>query len=552
MLIVGAGPVGITLACELSRRGVPCRVIDSLSVPSEKSRALAIHARTLEVFEMMGVIDQFLSVGWQSNAFVVFDRKKPIVRMTFSGLESRYPFLLSLPQTHTERILAERFGINGGAIEWNTTLVGLRQGVGGVEAVLRKDDGSEEAVSCEWLVGSDGAHSSVRRMINMPFRGMPYWEQYVLADVDFESELDPRDHYVFSNRDGIAGLHAFGPNEGRIFAEIGRIRRPRITTDTLPPDRAEFPEPTMEQLQEILDQRGPGTTRLTKLNWLSMHTIHRRQVTSYRDGRVLLAGDSAHIHSPTAGQGMNMGIQDAFNLGWKLALVHQGVAGESLIDSYCFERKLVGKQTIVMSDFFSRINNVRSPLLQVIRNKVGPLLAVDEGIREHYRNAVSQLAANYKLSPAVQNGDDFARTAGDTGKSSPSAGERAPDYALMDVSSKPLRLFELLRSEGHYLLFFAGSADAQARKQFLEIERHILQAYSKTIQTAWIISGKSDSLPEAAKGHKLFDPELGMHEKYGAVSSGAMYLIRPDGYVAFRSASADLGALINYLKSIFI
>ncbi len=564
VLIVGAGPTGLTAAIELTKRGIKCRIIDSLPAPSEKSRALAIHCRTLELFEKMELIEEFLALGWKSTAFTVFDRHKKIVRMTFNELDSAFPFLLSIPQHHTERILAQRLGTLGGAIEWNTTLDSLLQENGSVHASVKKSkDGkeSDEKISSHWLLGCDGAHSKVRNLLNIDFKGMPYWEQYVLADVKYDTGLDPHDHYIFSGKEGIAGLHPFGEDCGRVFADLGRIHRTKYSQDRLPVDRPGFPEPTFEQLQAILDQRGPGDLRLKHVNWQSMHTIHRRQAQAYRKGHVLLAGDAAHIHSPTGGQGMNLGIQDAYNVAWKLALVEKKVAQDKLLDGYGTERALTCRQVSTMSEWFSRINNVRSPIFQAIRNTVGPFLAAQPAIRHHYRNCVSEIAINYRLSPVVSEctmtvdrpENTFITDTKIKWSAAPRPGDRVPNISAWDLKDdERVSLYDLMKAPTHHLLLFTGQIEEPGRTQdLIEIAKKISDRYPELIKTHFYSASESCLKHLHSASSKFMDRDLSAHTKYGATLA-CLFLIRPDGYLAFRSLPPNEYELTSYLDSLFL
>ncbi|MBC7996941.1 MAG: FAD-dependent monooxygenase, partial [Leptolyngbya sp.] len=261
VLIVGAGPTGLILSVELLRRGITCRVVDKLSGPSTTSRAIGIHARTLELFEQMDIVEPFLESGWKSHAFQVYNKDKQIVRMTFGELETKYPYELCLIQPETERILSEVLSTKGGAIEWNTELLSFTQSLEGVTARVQKAGEGESAISCKWLVGCDGAHSLVRKLLDIGFPGTPYCEQYVLADIDFETTLDPSEHYLFSNEEGVVGFHPFSSEKARMFAELGRIKHSRKISDSMPADRVQFAEPNLEELQAILDRRGPGKVK---------------------------------------------------------------------------------------------------------------------------------------------------------------------------------------------------------------------------------------------------------------------------------------------------
>ncbi len=523
LLIVGAGPTGLTLGCELLRHGVPCRLIERDVEASPFSKALAVHARTLELFEHLGIADRVVALGQPLSAFNVFDRKKHTVRMTFGELDSRYPYVLSLPQSDTERVLAEDFEARGGVIEREVSLEGLTQGVDGVTASLRHADGHTEEYTCPWLAGCDGSHSSVRHALGLPFEGAKYPEYYVLADVEFETTLDTTEFYIFSDGDKLAGFHTFSPVGARIFADI-----------ELPPSEREKPQVTLEQLQANIDSRGPGNIRLTKLNWLSTFFCHMRQTQTYRAGRVFLAGDSAHVHSPAGGQGMNMGIQDAFNLAWKLALVERGLSPDSLLDSYTPERHDLGKSILRMTDFFQRINTMHNPLLQEIRGSLGPVLSRNEIIRHRYRRAVAGLSQHYRKSPAV------AASPGRHG--GPHAGERAPDGILFDpVRQASVRLFELLREPTHHLVLFAAtSGDAP---EFHAVTSLVREKYSGMINEILVSPGGAGTT-------HFVDADLALHRLYHA-QRPAFFLIRPDGYIGYAGTPVQMEHFARYLKTLF-
>lgn len=511
------------LAAELRNRGVSCRLVDKAAQASEQSRALAIHARTLEIFEKMGIISEVLKRGWQSQAFTVFAGNKQLVRMTFSELESSYPFVLSLPQVETEQILKDNFTKTGGMVEQSTTLIGVIQNAECASVQLKLPDGKIERTDFDFVIGCDGAHSDVRRLLEVDFPGSPYPEQYVLADIEFESSLNLTDHYIFSGARGIAGFHPLSRTGARIFAHLGRLRKDKHSNVELA-----YPEPTLEELQSLVDERGPGNVTIKKLNWLSMHKVQHRQVNSYQQGRVFLAGDAAHIHSPTGGQGMNLGIQDAYNLAWKLALVHHKQAPVSLLASYSEERHLVGKQVTVMSDLFSLINNFRSPLLQIIRNKLGPMLSKPEDVRYRYRNAVSGLSSNYRLSRIV-----FQPKSATDG---PQAGDRMPDALIVDIANKKIaRLFELTSGHGHHLLLMQeADEDKEALHVADKLEALIEHDYKKQITVHRISFVDTDPLT-----HRLLDAR-----------NTKVYLLRPDGYIGYRSENFDFNSLSDYLKKI--
>lgn len=564
VLIVGAGPTGLVLAVELLRRGITCRVVDKLAGPSATSRAIDIHARTLELFEQMDIVEPFLSQGWKSHAFQVYNKDKQIVRMTFGELDTKYPYVLCLVQSETERILSEALSTKGGAIEWNTELLSFTQSLEGVTARIQKTGEKETTISSKWLVGCDGAHSLIRKLLDIGFPGTPYWEQFVLADIDFETSLDPSEHYLFSTEEGVVGFHPFSSTKARIFAELGRIKHSRKISDSMPSQSGQFAEPNLEELQSILDRRGPGKVKIKAVNWITLHTIHRRQVKAYKHGRILLAGDAAHVHSPTSAQGMNLGIQDSYNLAWKLALVEKDLARQDLLESYSLERGLICRRVSAMSDFFTRVNNMRSSLAQKIRNSVGPKISEVQNVRKSYRNAVSELSIDYGFSSIV--GESVARdsligmvnnllhTKSDhliDWQSAPKPGERALDATLTKTNGEKIRLYDLFKSTEHQLLLFTGLNSLPiSNKVLLSIAEFAEQNYGKQIDSHLIVSPSTILEGTNRSVNQLNDPDLNAHRKYGA-SSVCLFLVRPDGYIAYRAIPPSIETFQTYLQSIF-
>jgi 2-polyprenyl-6-methoxyphenol hydroxylase-like FAD-dependent oxidoreductase len=496
----------------------------------------------------MGIVDQVLALSWNLHAFTVFDRKRQIVRITFDEVDSPYPFVASLPQSDTERILAQRFTVYGGTIERGATLQGITHGPDSVDASIVHSNGTEEQFTCKWLVGCDGARSAVRHLLKIPFDGGEYREDYVLADVEYETSLDTTEQYLFSGEQGVVGFHAFSANRARIFADLGTSQHASHSGDECPTDETKPELPTLEKLQTLMDERGPGTLRLPTLHWLSMHHIHRRQVKSYRQGRVFLSGDAAHLHSPASGQGMNTGIQDAYNLAWKLALVEQAVAHMALLDSYSPERHAVGQGVLTMTDFFSRINTVRNPLAQRIRNIVGPILAKQEVILHCYRNAVTELSPNYRRSPAVAEHKSWFEFS-----PCPHAGDRAPDGHFYEPgSAKQARLFDLFRHPQHQLLLFAGlETNDKGLNHVIEIAKFTIANYASQINVHLLAVDQKLWMNREVSGSTYTDSDLATHKKYGA-KTDCLYLIRPDGYIGFRSMPADKDSFSQYLQTIFL
>ncbi len=388
VLIVGAGPTGLMLACELQRHGVSCRVIEKTLVPSDKSRALVLHARTLEIIESMGIVERFLEHGCPAYGASLYHAGERIVHLNMAELESPFPFSLMIPQSQTERLLAEHFVSQGGTIERGVELLKFSQGKGGISATLRNAKGKEEPIVAQWMVGCDGAHSTVRKALELPFEGSAYEERFGLVDCKVESDLPDDEISTFFHEDGAFVFFPLGKKRFRIIVNV-------------PSTQVIGDAPSLADMQVFADRRGPGNIRLHDPVWLAWFTIHQRSVPKYRVGRVFLAGDAAHIHSPIGGQGMNTGMQDAFNLAWKLALTLRGNGDEKLLDSYNDERHPVGQELLKGTDLATTVATLRNPVAQQIRNHVMSFLTQQEVIQQRMRKVGSMLAVNYRSSPIV-------------------------------------------------------------------------------------------------------------------------------------------------------
>lgn len=359
ILIVGAGPVGLTLACELARYGVDLRLIDRSPEPTRTSKALVVWPRTLELMDRMGCTRAFLDAGLHARGATLRSGERVLGHTRFTDIDSPYPFALMIPQSETERLLGEHLAGFGVAVERQVTLSGFSQQADGVTARLCHADGREEAITTPFLIGCDGAHSHVRHGLGFAFEGRAEGGEWLLADVRVEGpDAPPSDEITVTfHRDGPIVLFPLSGGRARVI----------VATGTADPSRKP-PEPTLELVQALIEARvGPGI-RVSDPVWLSYFHINERKVAQYRQGRVFLAGDAAHIHSPAGGQGMNTGMQDAVNLAWKLALVQAGRAAPDLLDSYSSERAAVGDMVLRNASRLTAAATLSRPYAQAARN----------------------------------------------------------------------------------------------------------------------------------------------------------------------------------------
>ncbi len=474
VLVVGAGPVGMTMASELARYGVSVRIIDKASQRTDKSKALVIWSRTLELLDRGGGSAPFIDAGFKTKAVNFIAGNKAIGRVSMEGVRSPYPFGLMLPQSETERLLEERLHDLGVAVERPVELTSFETREEGVRAALRHADGREEVVTTDWLVGCDGAHSAVRHGLGATFSGETLKSDFMLADIHMTGYPFPDSEItVYWHHDGVFVIFPISPGRYRVVAD-------------LPPTGADHPPaPTLEQVQEVMDRRGSQGLKAFDPIWLAGFRINGRKVANYRWGRVFLTGDAAHVHSPAGGQGMNTGMQDAFNLAWKLALVIREICDEKLLDSYSPERSAVGEEVLKAVGRLTAVGTLRNPVVQTLRNVVGHLMLGLSPVQHAVADTMTEVTIGYPKSPL--NGPAF-------GGVGPKPGERVtPVAGQVPVGSGDTPRFAL----------FAEKNDV------------------------------TDQLLRKFEG--LLDPDIRppFHES-------GIWLVRPDGYVACSSRDADV------------
>jgi 2-polyprenyl-6-methoxyphenol hydroxylase-like FAD-dependent oxidoreductase len=386
VLIVGAGPVGLFLANECARRGLRWRLVESRPSQSVHSKALAIFPRTLEIFDMAGVVGPFLEAANRVTSVAILTHGRALAHMRFAPEESPYQFIAMVPQDVTERLLAEELSRKGGAVEYETTFVSAAEQDEGVSVSL-DHKGEPITLTASFVVGCDGAHSAVRHLLNVPFEGAEYDSSFMLADIETNEAL-PADELQLCPSE-------FGPIA--IFPMSATRRRVVATIET-----AEGDAPALDLVRKILVQRGPSELEARSLHWSSYFRIHHRQAALMRVGRIFIAGDAAHIHSPFGGQGMNTGLHDVWNLAWKLDLALHGHGNDQLLDSYTAERRPVIKHVIEMTDFLTRAMGTPSKFAQTLRDTVIPMVSRLAPFQHAFVQRLSELGIAYRGSPIVE------------------------------------------------------------------------------------------------------------------------------------------------------
>jgi 2-polyprenyl-6-methoxyphenol hydroxylase-like FAD-dependent oxidoreductase len=533
VLVVGAGPIGLTLANELLRHGVPCRLIDSSPHATIKVKALGIMPRTLELLAKMGLTDEAIKRGFQISAFSPFSNGKRITKIAFKEhlSEIPYPFPLMLPQHETEALLTEQLVHQGGAIEWGTELVQLTQHEGHVEATLRHLDGQEEHVQAEWLVGCDGAHSAVRHVLHLDFEGTTLGQSFAVGNVTMHWELPADEMYVFVRQGSFIAF--FPMKDGR--------HRVIIAYDL---EKAPEGEVTLEEIQGMIDVSGlPVGTRADSPTELGRFQVNQRKAIHYTQGRVFLAGDAAHVHSPVGAQGLNTGMQDAFNLAWKLALVVKGQAAPKLLDSYEVEREQVGTALLKGTNLATRVALTRNPLLTTLRTQVAPLVLSNHAMMRRMAQIVTEISLAYHQSDWIvdQRGKKGALEAGD----------RAPNGRIrIEGREEPGSLFDIFATTRSVLLVFAGNQPAAAVVQHWQEIEGLLAASSEHALEAYLVTEQNP--PEGISADRFLQDVTGeLHQRYDCLHGGLL-LVRPDGYIGFWGPFGATEALRTYLKRLFI
>jgi 2-polyprenyl-6-methoxyphenol hydroxylase-like FAD-dependent oxidoreductase len=510
------------MASELARHGVQCRIIDCAAQRAPTSRALGIFPRTLELFSIMGAADKFIAAGHRLQGLSIHHGDDRLAKIDITSVASPYPFILSLPQAETERLLIEQLGTFGIEVERATRLSTLQQGDETVHATLKHDDGREEVVETPWILGCDGAHSATRHALGMEFAGAQYNESFILADLRIGESPDPDRVHLYLGTDGILGLFPFGGDRWRVVASI-------------PPESRDqsLPELTLGDVQEMVERRGPAGVKLDDPVWMSRFHISHRIVPQFRQRRVFLLGDAAHIHSPAGGQGMNTGIQDAINLAWKLALVMRGLSPAQLLASYHDERAPVARGVLNLTDRITRMATMRSSLAQSVRDFLLPVVTGIDLVGGKMSDQLSELAVNYRRSGFVEN----------AGGGRLRAGDRAPDAELRNESGQARRLFELFREPRHILLLFVGPGFGNGNKAE-QLASEVHASWSRLIDTYRVTRGFSDSPAE------LRDLSGLAHAAYD-LSEGGVALVRPDGYLGYRSKDFEPPRLRAYFARLF-
>ena len=508
VLIVGAGPTGLMLANQLGRRGVRTAIIDRHAGAAVETRALGVQARTLEIYAKLGLAARALELGKRGTGANIWADGRKMARVPLGeagrGL-TPYPFILILGQDDNERIMGERLPDWGLAVQWRTELTHLDQQADHVRATLRQPDGTLQEIKARWVAGCDGAHSAVRELNRIEFPGAPYQHVFFVADTVATGSMVADEVNAYLWRDG---FHLFFPMRGndhwRVVGILPHVLR----------DKADV---SFDDVIPSIEGEAGQNLSFSACSWFSTYRISHRAAVHFRDRRCFLLGDAAHIHSPVGAQGMNTGLQDAYNLAWKLALVTAGRADAALLDSYEGERLPIAQRLLNTTDRAFRLVVSDNPVAGVMRTKVVARIAARAmqrpAIQRLAFRVVSQIGIHYRDGP-------LSLTLGNPPHDAPHAGDRFP---WLELAFTP---------DGRMEDVFANLDDT--RFNLLVIGQPVPNALplGDLLQVHAIAAGEANAAALASAG----------------IAAPSFYLVRPDGHIALCGARVDAAALERYVR----
>jgi len=510
VLIVGAGPTGLMLACQLARRGIRFQVVDRHSGPSVQTKALGVQARTLEIYAKLGIAEAAVALGRRASGANLWANGRHSARIPLGDIGrelSAFPFLLILGQDDNERLLSDCLREYGVAVQWNRELVALTQHGDHVQCTLKHADGSSQSIRARWLAGCDGAHSAVRTLNRVGFPGAPYEHVFFVADTTASGPMVPGELNIYLLRDG---FHLFFPMRGDNHWRVVGI---------LPPELRARDDLAFDAIAPSVRAHVGAALNFSECRWLSTYRIHHRRAARFRDGRCFLLGDAAHVHSPVGAQGMNTGLQDAYNLGWKLALVVGGRADEKLLDSYDAERLPVARRLLETTDRAFSIIVSDGWISRMLRTRIVARIAAVamrfSAMRRLGFRTVSQIGIHYRGSPLSQ-------TDGSISQKSPQPGDRFPWLRLKFSADAPTEdLYEKLDDTCFHLLVFG-------------------QPIPPTDNSA---------LKGLVRVHEILsNPENSRRLAHVDIPERSYYLLRPDGHIGLAGVGVDGKRIERYFE----
>jgi 2-polyprenyl-6-methoxyphenol hydroxylase-like FAD-dependent oxidoreductase len=510
-------------------------LIDSGPHAALESRALGIQAKTLELFQNIGLIQTFLKLGMRAEGVELHLNKKRRMSVDMSDMarpDTPYPFIFMLSQSETERILIEALKEKSVEVRRRHTLVAFRQDPASfVTAEIETPSGVRELIQAKYLVGCDGAHSAVRKLLGLAFKGNSYASEFIMADAMVHGDLPLNKVSVFIETGAVAVLF---PIQGNKMSRVLTVRQYTHHSDEPATDATTASPATLQEVEENFNRVSGKEIRLTDPQWVTRFHVHHRSVEKTQIGRIFLAGDASHIHSPVGAQGMNTGMQDAANLAWKLALALKSPAAENLLATYHSERWPVGQRLLKFTDRIFTLAITKNWVLTSLRNILLPTVtrwvARNPSGKKWAFGFISELRIRYHKSDAVR--EHLSLAASTKFKNTLPAGYRAPNAKV----SQDLELFDLIKDyQFHVLVFSKGKISTADQKNVQNwIRSKAIPGFQQ--QLHWI------SLERSAETAELFVHQARTEEVFDlyGVDNQAIFLIRPDGYVGFRSDTLNL------------
>ncbi len=522
VLVCGAGPSGLMAACQLARHGISFRIIDKSANSTTQSRALVIHTRSLEIFKQMGIADKALGLGEIcQGATWVFNGKEVATVTVFGEDLTEFPYILCLEQSKTEELLIEFLATHGHSVERQVELTNYVANDHGVTATLKKGDGSEEMVTADYLIGADGSHSTVREGMGLRMDGSTYLQTLFVIDCQVKANIRPKEIYIAVSDKGLIGFFPMvqshdKTNEGHRYRVLGVI--PSADADKTI---------TFEEIEKNFSERAGMPAQILDPAWISTYRAHHRHAKSFREGRCFIIGDAAHIHSPVGGQGMNTGLQDAYNLIWKLDLVLKGRAKDLLLDTFNQERMAVAKKLVETTDKMFYMVAGESSAVKTFRLKIMPwLLRIFNQVVHHSKrvkqavfSVISQIGIKYPNSSLSQEA-----SWGIFLPNAPEPGNRVP-FVIFEENGQKKNIQDYLEGTTcHWFIFSKKPYDKKA-----------------------LITPKIANNQDILQIHHI-PYHSGTDELYKAfgITDAGYYLVRPDMYIACRAASLDVTPLEKY------
>lgn len=568
ILIIGAGPIGLMAGIQLWTHGIRnIRIIDQ-GIPPEPdaltdfSRAIGVHARTMELMEDLGMADELVERGTIAHTGSYYYNTEMMYRMGYAlGCDRahlKYDWTLMVTQGNTIDVLVKKLTGMGQHIEWKSELADFTPHDDYVDATIHHiETDTTETIRARWLLGCDGAHSMTRKGLNINFPGKVYPVRWVVCDLNLEWDIPHTDIAFLGTLDAFAvtlPLKAWGNNRYRItmMQPIEEDDPSMQIGHAIPTDQRKFSRKDCEDFFRKIYPKAQASCPDDAGNWFM---VHCRLADSYRQGRCFLLGDAAHIHSPILGQGMNMGLQDATNLAWKLAAVLKGESSPELLETYETERREVAGSVIKMTDFTTKVITLRSPFLQRLRGWVLNTFLHIPSTRRFLISKLIQILITYNEIPTVLTKSDWVNSFWDRFRvPTPKEGDRCPDPVYIDSASNQHRMYENVTGNQFSAMLFTGRKalnDAEL-STLTKVSERILHRYGEQVQPVIVCANESmkTKLAASIEGKNitlLDDSNRTVHKAYGAKST-SVFVFRPDRYVGYRGYDPE--AIFTYMDRI--